>query len=199
MARGKFIALEGIDGAGTTTQCRLLGEALTRRGIRAYLTAEPSQGPVGRLLREALQKKHGIEDLTLVPLFAADRLDHLSREIIPRLTDGVVVITDRYTLSSLAYQSMAAPFDYVKAVNEHARHADLNVFVRVSPEIADRRRRERGGAGERFDDNHAQIEIAQRYERLLGCAGNHVVVNGDRPVDVVHTAITEHIDKLLEA
>ena len=199
MAQGKLIAIEGVDGAGTTTQCRLLGEALTRRGIQAYLTAEPSQGPIGKLLREALQKKHSIDDLTLVPLFAADRLDHLAREIVPRLAEGVVVITDRYTLSSLAYQSMIAPLDYVKAVNEHARHADLNVFVRVSPEVADARRRERGGPAERFDDNHAQTQIAQRYEQSLCLAGHHVVVDGDQSVEAVHAAITEHLDELLAA
>lgn len=199
MGQGKLIAIEGIDGAGTTTQCRLLAEALNARGIPVHLTAEPSQGPIGKLLREALQKKHGIEDLALVPLFAADRLDHLSREIVPQLARGAVVITDRYTLSSLAYQSMVAPLDYVKAANEHARHADLNIFVRVSPAVADERRRARGGPAERFDDNHAQTQIAQRYEKALGMAGHHVDVDGDRSVEEVHAHIVELVLGLLEA
>lgn len=197
MGQGKLVAIEGIDGAGTTTQCKLLVEALTNKGIAVHQTAEPSQGPIGKLLREALQKKHGIDDMTLVPLFAADRLDHLSREIIPKLGEGAVVISDRYTLSSYAYQSMIAPLDYVKAVNEHARHADLNLFVRVSPDVADARRRARRGPAERFDDNHAQTQIAQRYEQALTLAGHHVVVDGDKSVEEVHAEILAIVEKLV--
>jgi dTMP kinase len=195
--QGKLIAIEGIDGAGTTTQCKMLVAALEKRGIATHLTAEPSQGPIGKLLREALQKKHNIDDLTLVPLFAADRLDHLAREIVPKMAQGAVVVTDRYTLSSLAYQSMIAPLDYVKAVNDHARHADLNIFVRVSPEVADSRRRARGGPAERFDDNHAQTQIAQRYEQSLCMAGHHCVIDGDLDIEAVHSAILEQVEELL--
>lgn len=198
MEPGKLIALEGIDGAGTTTQCRMLAEALQGRGVPVHLTAEPTKGPIGVLLREALQKKHGVDDLTLVPLFAADRLDHLAREIIPKLAEGVTVITDRYVLSSYAYQSMIAPLDYVKAVNEHARHADLNVFVRVSPDVADERRRARGGPAERFDDNHAQTQIAQRYEQTLTLAGHYVCIDGDTSIAQVHEEILEHVTELLK-
>lgn len=192
-ATGKLIAIEGIDGAGTTTQCTMLKDALLRHDIAAHLTAEPSDGPIGKLLRRALRHEEPLDDLALVPLFAADRLDHVAREIAPQLAQGRTVITDRYVLSSYAYQALIAPLEYVKVVNELARPADLSVFVRVSADIAEQRRNNRGGTKERFDARAHQDQIAQRYEHALTIAGPHVVVDGDASVEVVHQAILQHV------
>ncbi|MFM2418433.1 MAG: hypothetical protein RL385_3156, partial [Pseudomonadota bacterium] len=106
-----FIVLEGIDGAGTTTQTARLVSALTAQGRRTQATREPSDGPVGVLLRQMLRgrvvspsgKAPPSEELAL--LFAADRLDHVSAELRPLLADGVSVVSDRYDYSSVAYQS----------------------------------------------------------------------------------------------
>jgi dTMP kinase len=106
--RGRFLVLEGLDGAGTTTQARLLADRLRRGGRRAHLTAEPSGGPVGALLRQVLTRRigggegEGFDAGALALLFAADRLDHWSAEIDPRLAGGEDVVSDRYALSSLA-------------------------------------------------------------------------------------------------
>lgn len=195
---GKLIALEGIDGAGTTTQCDLLVKALADKDIPVHRTAEPSQGPIGQLLRRALRREEPLDDMSLVPLFAADRLDHVTREIAPKLAAGVNVVTDRYTLSSLAYQSLIAPLDYVTAVNEHARPADLTIFVRVHPPVAEKRRKARGGVAERFDAKSHQEQIAQRYEHTLHLATPHVVIDGTADIQTVHTHILEHVLELLK-
>src|SRR5262245_58804737 len=116
--RGRFIVVEGVDGSGSTTHTRLLAKALRKRGHRVHTNCEPTTGPVGGLIRQVLQKRitipgeSGPKSLgwsTMALLFAADRLDHLDSEITPALRKGEWVISDRYDLSSLAYQSLTAP------------------------------------------------------------------------------------------
>src|SRR5262245_48963099 len=116
--RGRFIVIEGVDGSGSTTHTKLLSKALKKRGFRVHITCEPTTGPIGALIRQVLQKRitspgeAGPQSLgwsTMALLFAADRLDHLDSEVIPSLRTGEWVISDRYDLSSLAYQSLTAP------------------------------------------------------------------------------------------
>src|SRR4051794_39709628 len=108
---GRFIVIEGLDGAGTTTQTERLATRLREEGHRVLTTREPSDGPVGMLLRQALTGRltlpgaHApLADETLALLFAADRTDHLASRVEPALGRGEVVLCDRYVLSSLAYQ-----------------------------------------------------------------------------------------------
>src|SRR4051794_5711725 len=104
MTAGKLIVLEGIDGAGTTTQAQRLGKHF---GARVHVTREPSDGAAGILIRQILRGEyHPYDHTALALLFAADRLDHLKREIEPQLQKGVHVISDRYVISSLVYQSL---------------------------------------------------------------------------------------------
>ena len=117
--KGKFITVEGLDGCGSTT-LRLLGETLPN----VHLTAEPSSGPVGKLIRQALREEVDLSDNIFPYLFAADRKDHLESEIEPALEAGKTVITDRYYGSSLAYQSLIAPLDRIVALNEEFRAPD---------------------------------------------------------------------------
>jgi dTMP kinase len=174
-SKGKFIVLEGTDGSGTTSQSSLLCDALVKRGISCVKTREPSQGPVGQLLRSALEKRlirvdngQGFDWATLALLFAADRMDHLQNEVLPALTKGHWVISDRYTLSSLIYQSITAPEEeaglaWVKELNRNALQPDLVIVLDVSPEIAESRRRARGGAEELFDRRELQAQLAKAY------------------------------------
>jgi dTMP kinase len=112
--KGHFIVFEGIDGAGTTTQSRLLQETLTRDNVPIHLTAEPSDGPIGLIIRQILGGRIVVKGMsglrpprwpTMALLFAADRLDHLESEILPNLADGITVLSDRYVYSSLLYQT----------------------------------------------------------------------------------------------
>src|SRR5690349_10994916 len=100
--RGFFLVLEGLDGAGTTTQLECLSRALRQRGATVCATREPSDGPVGVMLRQALTGRLGLKGgaplshETLALLFAADRMDHLQAEVLPALERGETVICDRY-------------------------------------------------------------------------------------------------------
>lgn len=96
-----FIVFEGIDGSGKSTQATILARRLTDLGIPVVLTAEPSDGPVGRIIRSLTTRPEPEEEARL---FTEDRRDHVERVILPALEEGRTVICDRYVYSSVAYQ-----------------------------------------------------------------------------------------------
>jgi dTMP kinase len=205
-ARGRLIVVEGLDGAGTTTQSRLLGERLAAEGRKVHVTAEPSRGPVGALVRQVLTRRvvgndGGFDPGALALLFAADRLDHHAVEIAPKLAEGIDVVSDRYTLSSLAYQGLATgDLGWVEAVNARAPAADVTVFLRARPEVALPRRRAASLDREIFEVSSFQRRVAQSYERAIGqlrAAGQEVVeVDGEASVEAVARAVWTAVQRM---
>ncbi len=197
MPRGLLVAIEGIDGAGTTTQTARLAEWLARDGHAVHRTREPSTGPIGQLLREFLSGRHAPGDrAALALLFAADRLDHLRREIEPARAAGQIVLTDRYLLSSLAYQSIDLSREFVVAINCLAPDPDLTLWVDLPVEAAAQRRRQRGGPEELFDDFEFQARVGEAYRHEVGelrRSGRPVVIIDGRP------SANEVFDQLKEA
>jgi dTMP kinase len=184
---GLFIVLEGIDGAGTTTQTTRLVAALAAQGLDAHATREPSTGPVGRLLREMLAGQHQpVDATTLGLLFAADRADHLQREIEPALSRGAIVVSDRYYHSSLAYQGDGEAFAWVERLNEQARRPDATFVLEVPVEVAAARRAADGRPEELFDRLETQRRVAEGYRRVVErLAGRErlEVLDGTRGLD----------------
>ncbi len=197
--------LEGLDGSGTTTQAERLAAALRREGREVVVTAEPSRGPLGQQARLVLSGRlrggagaGGFDPGALALLFAADRLDHLQSEILPALARGADVVCDRYTLSSLAYQSLTTgDLDWVAAVNARARAPDLTLFLEVSPRTALRRRFAASAEREIFEVPAFQRRVARAYRRALArveAAGEAVaVVDGEAPAEAVTAALLESI------
>lgn len=168
LGRGLLIVLEGIDGAGTTTQTRRLAQALTARNLPVHATREPSDGPVGKLLREILTGAHApMDQTTLSLLFAADRADHLQREVEPALARGQIVISDRWYHSSLAYQGTGEERLWIAELNRRARHPDLTIFLSVRPEEAARRRVGDNRTEEIFDHLSTQRRVAEGYRAVI--------------------------------
>ena len=161
-----LIAIEGLDGAGTTTLARTLGERLEKSGRACRLTAEPSRGPIGLMIRRALTGEIELDEPALALLFAADRLDHLDREIEPALRRDFLVITDRYNWSSLAYQSIALAPDWVAAINRQARPADLTLLLDASVETCLARMGSRGGTAERYEKKAILGKVRAGYLAL---------------------------------
>lgn len=196
--RGRFIVLEGADGAGTTTQAQALSSWLEARGATAHVTQEPSGGPVGRLIREILRgekpSEMGWQRLAL--LFAADRLDHYEREIAPRLDEGEHVISDRYLLSSLVYQGLSLPLDWVEALNRHAPAPDVTLVLDVDADEAWARQARRGGERELYDERELQRTVCRRY-RELAPRVDAIVVDGGGTVEVVTQRLVASIAPLL--
>ena len=190
----RLIVLEGLDGAGTTTQSRRLTEHLRAGGRAVHLTREPSDGPIGRLIRELLTGRHpipgeAINQSTFGLLFAADRLDHLQREVEPQLAAGAIVVSDRWYHSSLAYQGTGADRDWITMLNARARKPDLTIFLQVRPEVAAKRRADAGRVQELFEDMRMQEEVAAGYKATLSelmAQGERIeVIDGELSPDAV--------------
>lgn len=207
-SRGLFIVVEGIDGCGSTTHAKRLAKALRARGRDVRLTCEPTTGPIGALIRQVLQRRLFVPDTdgprafawsTMALLFAADRLDHLDSTVIPALRDGAVVVSDRYDLSSLAYQSVTAPsgervVPWIREVNACALRPDLTLVIDVPHELAEERRGQRGGAEEIFEARELQMKLAAVYQHA------ERLVPDDRVVHVSGEGSVEEVgQRLLEA
>jgi dTMP kinase len=202
--RSRFIVLEGIDGAGTTTQTARLVAHLAMRGRRAVATREPSDGPIGRLVREILLGRHSLPDgakvdgAAMALLFAADRLDHLQREIEPLLASGSDVVSDRYLLSSLAYQAEETDRGWVASLARGVRRPDLTVLIDVSIGVAAARRQQAGRPVERYDGDGYLARVADNYRRLASVEPATVSIDGAAPPDQVADAIATTVDRLLQ-
>jgi dTMP kinase len=162
---------------------------------------------VGALLRQILTRRivgrggGGFDPSAVALLFAADRLDHLATEVLPRLAEGVDVISDRFTLSSLAYQAITTrDAAWVETVNGRAVAPDLTIFLRARPTVALGRRRAASMDPELYEADAFQARVARSYQRAIArlrAAGQRVeVLDGERPVDEIAQAIFSLVARL---
>ena len=201
--RGRFIVLEGIDGSGTTTHVARLADRLRGLSVAVHATREPSDGPVGTLVRQILCGRVVVPGggapgwATMALLFAADRMDHVESDIEPFLAGGGVVLSDRYVASSLAYQSVcsgaeaAVAIEWIRTLNRYARRPDLMFILDVPPEIAAERRMRRGEAAQLYEQNEIQRALAVFYRDLVRHMPDEriVMIDGTGSPDEVHERI----------
>ncbi len=139
-----FIVIEGCDGSGKSTQAKLLGKFLKEHGKKVLLTAEPTDGKIGRFIREILSGKRSVDPKTLALLFTADRYEHLKSEIEPALKQGIVVISERYYHSTITYQTaQGVDGQWLSDLNRFARKPDLTIFLDIKPWVAVKRTKTR--------------------------------------------------------
>lgn len=204
---GLFIAFEGGDGAGKSTQAARLAEALESRGLTVLRTREPGGTPIGEKLRSlVLDHGHGhIDAHTEALIFAASRAAHATQVIRPALERGAIVLTDRYIDSSVAYQGAGRDLgkDAVRSLNEWATSGlqpDLTVLLDVDPGVG-RQRRTAGDAAEdrleaEADDFHGRIRDAF-LELAASRPGSYLVLPAGSPVDQLAAEILDRVDNLL--
>lgn len=175
-----FVVIEGLDGAGTTTQATLLVERLRAEGQPAVLTREPSDGPIGVLIRQMLAGRvvtptaagpEPVDRQTLALLFAADRLDHIRAEIEPARQAGRAVVSDRYYHSSFAYQgdvddSDEMDLDWVRTLNERAKTPELTVFLEAPVDLCLSRLQGRGQR-DLYETREKLGRLERRYDQVM--------------------------------
>lgn len=206
---GVFIAFEGGDGAGKSTQAARLAAELETRGYTVRRTREPGGTPVGEKLR-SLVLDHGngeIDARTEALIFAASRAAHASQVIRPALGRGEIVLTDRYIDSSVAYQGAGRSLgrDAVQSLNEWATSGlqpHLTVLLDVDPQLG-RSRRTAGQTPEdrlesEADDFHTRIRRAF-LDLAAGRPGSYLVLSAELPVDELAARILARVDELLAA
>ena len=200
-SRGVFIAVEGGDGAGKSTQCRLLREWLEELGHTVVVTREPGGTAFGRTVRELVLHGQHVAPRAEALLFAADRAHHVESLIRPALGRAEMVITDRYVDSSIAYQGAGRDLgvDEVRRLNMWATGGlvpALTVLVDVPAEIG-RARRE--GVHDRMESEADDFHCAVR-EHFLTLAGTdpdrYLVVDGERSAEQIHRIVRVRVAKL---
>ena len=213
MTNGILIAVEGLDGSGLTTHSHLLVDKLNKRGIPSVYTKEPTDGPVGKVIREILAGSQ-VDHYLLALLFASDRRWHYYHDpslpgggIEGAIRRGFIVVCDRYKYSSLAYQGAFTDYKWVKEVNRSVPEADMIVFIDTELAVRMNRIRMRGKR-EAYEYKEKIEKIQEAFRRVLddaSKAGVHVhVVKGSegglpRPIEVVSSEIEFGVLSFLKA
>lgn len=193
--RGALIVLDGPDGSGTTVHSRLLAERFTAEGTPVLWTAEPSTGPIGTFIREALQSSLPLPPAALQLLFSADRADHCERVIAPALASGMTVITDRYVASTVVYgQALGLDEQWLRNLNKNFIQPALTFFLLppLSLALARLRQRTRRDA---LEDEDLQRRVHASYATMAQQDPSIVVIDtaGDKD------AVSEHIWNRVQA
>ncbi|MEX2394848.1 MAG: dTMP kinase [Actinomycetota bacterium] len=196
--QGYFCVLEGLDGVGTTTIAGLLKERLMASDLRVRLTAEPTEGAFGRLLRRHLSKEVHLAPSTAALVFTADRADHLTSVIRPALARGRIVISDRYLLSTLAYQGAGGvAMEAVLAASEGFDVPDVTFLLELPEEV--RRARMSGRDGlERYEEPEFDAKLRASYAQataLLRSRGHRIEsIDASKSPDDIVTELIVRLD-----
>lgn len=203
---GVFITLEGTEGAGKTTQVRLLADWLNTLRLTVAVTREPGAGKIGAEIRRVLLNPENgeLSPVAEALLMAADRAQHTAEFLLPKLADGAIVLCDRYIDSHIAYQGYGRGLsvEWLRELNERATeglYPDMTLLLDLPPELGLARASERGAA-DRMEQE--QVEFHRRiYEGYLAMAAAEPerikVINAAAAPDEVQTAIRREVWALL--
>jgi dTMP kinase len=196
--KGVFIAFEGLDGSGSSTQVDLLVRNLKALGYSAFGTKEPTNNIVGGLIRGQLTGdwKASMECLQL--LFAADRAHHLNREIVPSLRQGKIIVSDRYFFSTVAFGSLKLDRNWLLKLNEKFIYPDLTFVFKVSPKECLRRMKAGRNRLELFEEEKKLKRVWSTYSYLAKNNKNVFLVDGERSISQISLEIFEITKKLLK-
>ncbi len=198
---GKLIVLEGIDGSGKGTQLEMLHARLISAGYNVWLTHEPADNKIGRLIRESLKDSSQFDEATIALLFAADRLEHI-REMQSHIAADDIVLCDRYVLSSLAYNSQSLTLEWILALNQEADkrlHPDLTLYFDLDAQTAMARIGARGDSRERYETQRQLYQVRDMYRMLADVrhADNVVTIDASQAPDQVFQNTWQAVQSLL--
>ena len=200
-----FIVIEGIDGAGKTTQLKQLHQWMEARyGCPVHTTGEPTDRPIGRLLKAALQRRVELDGICHALLFAADRIDHVKSEIESYIERGIPVLCDRYFLSSFAYQwrEMPGELDWIESINARAINPHLTLLIDAPAEVCmDRIHRSRSDT-ELFEELEPLRAIRENYLELAHrrkVMDRIKIIDGARTPDEVQEEVRGRVEEVMHS
>jgi dTMP kinase len=193
---GLFIVLEGVEGSGKTTQIELLAEWLEARGIPYAVTREPGGTAVGEAVRDALLHGGHVDERAELLLYLSARAQLLAEKVRPALAAGRIVLTDRYELSTFAYQGAGRglPETSVRALNAFATSdlkPDLTIVLSVPRSVASTRLVERAAGADRLEREGPAFHdrVAAAYEALGNREPGVEIVDGAPDARSVHEIV----------
>jgi dTMP kinase len=200
MLKPLFITIEGIDGSGKTTQGLMLADHLSRvKGRHSLFTGEPWLGhPISRSIDHQEQATN-IPDLTKLLLFGADRSIHVETVIKPALADGTVVVCDRFSDSTVAYQHYGQGLSMmdvqmVNSVSSQGLTPDLTIWLDIHPALAIQRTAKRGDPTPAEQDLAFLNRVRNGYSALCRNYPRRIVrIDGDFPVETLHGVICDRV------
>lgn len=198
---GRFIAIEGIDGSGKTTQATRLVERLNKKGQKAIYTTEPTDGPIGQLIRKILKGEVKVSKASFQYLFCADRGNH-EEEMIKHLKKGIRVVSDRYFWSSVAYgmtdrkeedDFYLAALSILSFYNQFLA-PNITFYLKVSVEEALRRLSQMSKEKEIYEKKDKLEKISAGYEWLIQKFPQEItVVDGEKSIEEVGEEILKYV------
>jgi len=198
-----FIVLEGIDGSGTTTHSQLLIKFLVEMGLNVHLTQEPSSSIIGDLLKKILLDEN-IPPETDALLFAADRLIHYKNEIMKKLEDGYIVISDRYLESSIVYQSSQTDdisIEWIENINRFVGIPDITIILDLPPEISLKRKLSHlkliGKNKEKFENLDFLGKVRNKFLERAKEKG-YKIIKSENSIESVQNEIQNYIKSQLK-
>ena len=195
-----LVAFEGIDGTGKSTQIRLLAESLRDMGHNVMVTREPTDGPVGQRIRELFTSRAEVSQEEELELFLADRRQHVAEVIKPALSAGRIVLTDRYYLSTAAYQGAAGldPAEIIRRNEQFAPVPDLVLLLVVPPALGVKRIRTlRGESLNAFEQEKELKKVAEIFDLLD--RGYIRRIDASQSVEEVQRKVFAAVQQLLAA
>ena len=199
MNRGLFIAFEGIDGTGKSTQLQQLADYLRSRGLEVVETREPTDGPYGRRIRELYVDRGSCTPEEELDLFIQDRKQHVAEVIAPALAMGKAVLTDRYYYSTAAYQGAAGcDPDRIFSANSFAPVPDMVLLLTMDPEASVKRIEQ--SRGETCNDFEQLEQLKKVADLFAGFSDNCITrIDAAAAVDQVQADIRKAVQPLLSS
>lgn len=186
----KFIAFEGLDGSGLSTQAKLLAKYLQKK-TQVWLTKEPTDSTIGKLIRAHL-KKDKKNSKWLQNMFVKDRKEHV-KNILKALGEGKTVICDRYILSSIAYGSINTKTKVLQEMNKEFPKPDVTILLKVPPKVSLKRIKKSRGSFELFEHERKLKNVWSTYSELAKKDEKIVVIDGTRNKKDVFKRVKEVI------
>ena len=205
MAKPVFIVIEGIDGSGKSTQIELLQHRMSEEGKQVAITGEPTDGFIGKIIRDIMRGKEETDPAVVAALYVADRMDHITHPdvgMLALLEKGYNIIASRYYFSSYAFQGEYVSLEWLIHANSICKSrlkADLTVYINIDPAICFVRIKSSRPSLDIYENLEKMKRTHREYMKAFEVAGmdeNIVMVDGTLPIDLLHEAIWSKVKEV---